>query len=257
VPVLFPLTVEPALDDPRRSGFLLGPDGAALARVAALFALEQGWDTAATFSAPGPGPALAPVVFAEAFEAGGGTAGLDLVYADGVTADFADQVARLEGPRPQDEPEVIFTAMPTGQLSVLQAELGEARIGSAVLTVDGRAPVDRAGAPAAGTLMVGRAPDGDVDRVDWFDDAFRDAGGEGFDDPLAAARVADAILVLVAAIEQAGEEPGDLAALLAAGTLIEGVSGVVGTGPPATRPESIPVVELTDDGPVLVALLPA
>ena len=72
MPVLFVASTEPMLADSSLLAFLVAFDDTAQASAAAEFALDQGWSTAVTFSAPGPYFGYNPEVFTEVFTAGGG-----------------------------------------------------------------------------------------------------------------------------------------------------------------------------------------
>jgi ABC-type branched-subunit amino acid transport system substrate-binding protein len=252
VPVLFPLAVEPALDDPARQAHLLGPDGSALAAAAARYALDRGWSSAAVFSDAAPWTLLVADTFTSVFERAGGVVVVDLAVVEGDdgAVDLAGQLDRLGltgGPRLP--PDVIVVAVDPFRLGPLVVALTEAGATLPVVAVDGRRPFPGT-SPPNGVTTVGRPPDETETRADWFDQSYREVAGQGFEDPVAAARVADGIVVALEAMARMGlADPGAIGPELDGSWWVTGLAGPAGvwTGPGPWPGWDVPVVTSEDD----------
>lgn len=121
VPVFFAASTEPNLPDTSINSFLVTFDDVAQATAAAEFALEQGITRAITFSSPGPYFGTNPEIFAEVFEAGGGTVITDQNYVPVDDVDFSAQVNEIASIAEGDE--VVFSAMLAFQATALRGQL--------------------------------------------------------------------------------------------------------------------------------------
>ncbi len=95
VPVLFTGSTEPALADSELLSYLVAFNDTQGATVAADYSLLQGWQTAVTFSSPGPYFGYNTVVFEAAFESGGGEVLNDYEFVPLETEDFTEAVAEI------------------------------------------------------------------------------------------------------------------------------------------------------------------
>ena len=253
VPLLFPLSADPVFDDAGRGRFLLGPDRVTLARAAARHALDEGWSTAVAFTAVEPGDRAAVSAFVEAFEAGGGVvrSELTVVSREDGTVDLDGQLGRLGvGSGIDRTPDVIFTGSWVTVGPALAAALVEVGVDSPVLAVDHRTPSGGVVGEASGGRLVGRPLP--TSAVDDFASSYRGSTGVELSDPLAAARVADAVLLVLGAIERTGiTEASAIADEIGAGPEVAGLIGPVGVWSVSAAPMTeIPIVEFTGDAGV-------
>lgn len=255
VPVLFPLSVEPALDDRDRGLFLLGPDVVALSEFSAERARARGWRTAAVLAASDPLDDLAATSFADAFAAGGGTvtARLPVLATVDGEVDLGDQLGRLGGGAdPQPPPDVVFSPTDLVTLVELRRALVSAGLDVPVVGLDRRQPIGPFTTVSFdGVMVVGRGSVEPAGRVDRLLALVGSAGG-GATDPLAAARLADAVLVALDAIVRADRSAAEaVAGQLGVGLTIQGVTGPVGVWrdqiDAGTR-EFVPVLDAVSGG---------
>ncbi len=277
VAVVVPWSIEPALDDHDRGVFLIDPDVTVLADAAARLILDRGWRRAVLFTDSSPLDDLAAVAFTGSLAAGGGERAVELplVAGDGGVIDLDDQLDRLGvGALSSSAPDVVVTTAGADQAAQLLAALGRAGVEVPVVALDRREPRLGRQAAVAGMEIVGRplaAAGGRSSRLAsaletaGSDDAGSDDAGAPADplgpsvDPVAAARVADAILVALDAVARAAtSDPGEVADEVRSGGLIDGIAGPTGvwhgrnTGPDAVL---IPVLGSGPEGAVLTASL--
>ena len=134
MPVLFVASTEPMLADSSLLAFLVAFDDTAQASAAAEFALDQGWSTAVTFSAPGPYFGYNPEVFTEVFTAGGGNVISDYNFVPIEDMDFSAQVNEMAGAG--QAPDVVYSAMLSFQSAVLRGQLDSAGVTTNYLVTD-------------------------------------------------------------------------------------------------------------------------
>ncbi len=121
VATLFVASTEPTLADASAMSFLVAFDDTAQATAAAKFALDQGWKTAVTFSAPGPYFGYNPVIFTKVFEAGGGKVTTDYAFVPIDDMDFSAQANAMASAG--SAPDVVYSAMLSFQSAVLRGQL--------------------------------------------------------------------------------------------------------------------------------------
>ncbi|MCE2513347.1 MAG: alpha/beta fold hydrolase [Acidimicrobiia bacterium] len=92
VPTISVSSTEPLLADPEQLSLLASFTDTAQAEAAAQFAIEKGWNTAVTFSVPGPYFGYVVEVFTEEFESLGGEVSGDYPFVPAQTTDFSAQV---------------------------------------------------------------------------------------------------------------------------------------------------------------------
>lgn len=134
VPVLFVASTEPLLADASILAYLVAFDDTAQASAAAEFALDQGWSTAVTFSAPGPYFGYNPEVFTEVFTAGGGSVVADYNFVPIEDMDFSTQVNEMAAGG--QAPDVVYSAMLSFQSAVLRGQLDSAGVATNYLVTD-------------------------------------------------------------------------------------------------------------------------
>ena len=205
VPVIFTASTEPALSDPAALSYLVSFDDTLQATAAANHALEQGWTTAVTFSAPGPYFGFNPEIFTEVFEAGGGTVITDYNFVPIDDVDFSTQVNEIAG---GDSPDVVYTAMLSFQLTALKGQLEEAGVDTAYMTTDAfEATGGYFGDNIEGILHTTHAfPTANEGRVTTLEESFVAATGAESGSPTFAALAVDGLLVLIDAHLRTGSE---------------------------------------------------
>lgn len=134
IPVLFVASTEPTLADASINSYLVAFDDTMQATAAAEFALDQGWSTAVTFSAPGPYFGYNPEVFTEVFTAGGGSIIADYGFAPIDDMDFSTQVNELASGG--QAPDVVYSAMLSFQAAVLRGQMDAAGVTTNYLVTD-------------------------------------------------------------------------------------------------------------------------
>ncbi len=125
VPVLFVSSTEPTLPDVDNLSFLVTFDDTTQATVAAEFAIEQGYETAVTFSSPGPYFGYNPKIFKQEFEKEGGKVLADFTF-DLSDTDFSTQVNKLANLG--ETPDVLYTAMVMPGIATLLGQINGAGI---------------------------------------------------------------------------------------------------------------------------------
>ncbi|HJP08001.1 MAG: ABC transporter substrate-binding protein [Proteobacteria bacterium] len=134
VATLFVASTEPTLADASAMSFLVAFDDTAQATAAAKFALDQGWKTAVTFSAPGPYFGYNPVIFTKVFEAGGGKVTTDYAFVPIDDMDFSAQANAMASAG--SAPDVVYSAMLSFQSAVLRGQLDGAGVETNYLVTD-------------------------------------------------------------------------------------------------------------------------
>ena len=99
-----------------------------------MFALDQGWSTAVTFSAPGPYFGYNPEVFTEVFTSGGGSVVADYNFVPIEDMDFSSQVNEMAAGG--QAPDVVYSAMLSFQSAVLRGQLDGAGVTTNYLVTD-------------------------------------------------------------------------------------------------------------------------
>lgn len=196
VPVLFPASIEPALDAPADGVFLLGPDAVTLGRVAAEHALDQGWRRTVVVQPDEPVASLLVDGFRSTIEAVDGVVTAELVVDDGADGwtPVLDELGSTTGI--DEPPDVVFAAHRGDTRAELVAAIREA--GSEVPVVAVAQPGDGLASVGAldGVWLVSRIA-GDGGAVARFANSFALATGSTLDDPITAAPYADAVLLVL------------------------------------------------------------
>jgi ABC-type branched-subunit amino acid transport system substrate-binding protein len=226
IPVLFASSTEPALANLSELSFLVAFNDTLGASSAAQFALDQGWRTAVTFSAPGPYFGYNPVVFAEAFEAGGGTVTADYGYVPAETVDFSAEVAEMAA---AGGPDVIYSAMFANQIAALRSQLMGANLTAEFIGSDAfEATGGYFTAGVDGVYHVTHAFSEPGSRIAAFEESYRLGTGSPSENPTFAALAADAMTVILDAYARSGKGPPEvIGATIAEGTGVQAVTGVL------------------------------
>jgi ABC-type branched-subunit amino acid transport system substrate-binding protein len=255
VAVLFTASTEPALSDASVLSYLVAFDDTQQATAAAQFALDQGWTTAVTFSAPGPYFGYNPEVFTDVFEAGGGTVSNDYIYVPIDDVDFSTQVNEIAG---GDAPDVIYSAMLSFQLTALKGQLEGAGVETAYISTDAfEATGGYFGDNIEGIYHTTHAfPTENGGRVVTLDESFTAATGSPNEAPTVAALAVDGIAVIIDAFQRTGSmDPAVLGAAIADASGVEGVTGVLSYGGGATPTKPVYVHQVVDGAPSLAATI--
>ncbi len=205
VPVLFVASTEPVLPDAELNSFLVPFDDPAQATAAAEFSLDEGWETAVTFSsADAPYFEQNPATFTDVFEAGGGEVLEDYTYSL-EDADFSTQVNALaQLPEP---PDVLYTAMLMPLIETLLGQLEGAGLGD--IEVIGADAFDATGVIGAadneGVYYTTHGFPGEGTRMLAFLDAYEAENGEPLETISFGTLAADAVLIVADAYARAGE----------------------------------------------------
>lgn len=230
-PVLFVASTEPILPDVENLSFLVTFDDNKQASDAAQFALDQGYETAVTFSSPGPYFGYNPEVFTEAFETGGGQVLADYTFAAFEDTDFSTQVNQLANLA--ETPDVLYTAMTMDQIATLLGQIEGAGIelpdDMAVIGADSfdATRIIDAGELAEGVYYTTHGFPGEGTTMKAFLDKFEEAKGRPLETVSFGALAGDAVLIAADAFARAGSS--DPAAVGAAIIETDGLPVVTGT----------------------------
>ncbi len=253
-PLISVSSTEPLLADPSQLSLLASFTDTAQARAAARFAIEQGWQTAATFSVPGPYFGYLVEVFTEEFEAIGGQVLGDYPFVPVETTDFSAQVNEIAALDPQ--PDVVYSALIAFQSAILGGQLDEAGITAEMLVAD-------AFTATGGYFIDGvegfyhtshtfPEPDGRMLR---FLDSYERQKDSTLESDSYAALAADAILVIASAVADTGSlDPVTVGEAMIAGTGVDGLTGVLAYNGGSTPNTPVYVHQVVDGGPSLAAI---
>ena len=253
-PLISVSSTEPLLADPSQLSLLASFTDTAQAKAAAQFAIDQGWQTAATFSVPGPYFGYLVEVFTEEFKAIGGHVLADYPFVPAETTDFSAQVNEIAALDPQ--PDVIYSALLAFQAAILGGQLDEADIGAKMLVAD-------AFTATGGYFIDGvegffhtshtfPEPDGRMVR---FLASYEQEKGTALESDSYAALAADAILVIAKAVSDTGSlDPITVGEAMIAGTGVDGLTGVLTYNGGGTPNTPVYVHQVVDGGPTLAAI---
>ena len=221
VAVLFAGSTEPALADSELLAFLVAFNDTQGAIAAADFALSQGWDTAVTFSSPGPYFGYNPAIFDWSYQASGGRVLNDFEFVPLETQDFSAAIAEIaEGP-----PDVIYSAMFASQMAALSAQLTDAGLDIELIQSD---VFDRTGGVSVpgteGIFHVTHGFPAEGSRLVALGESIVAATGEPSPSPNFSALAADAVSVIIEGYYAAGQVDDPVAI----GRAIEDLSSVQG-----------------------------
>lgn len=227
VPVLFAASTEPTLPSAEQLSFLVTFDDTTQATQAAEFAIREGFETAVTFSSPGPYFGYNPEVFTKVFEEMGGRVLADYTFALEDT-DFSTQVNDLANL--PETPDVLYTAMITPQLGPLLGQIDGAGLDLQLIGADSfdATVVWDLGELAEGAYYTTHAFPEDGSPMAAFLDAFETAKGEALQTVSFGALAADAVVLVADAFVRSGKST-DPVAIGEALTSAEGVQVITGT----------------------------
>ena len=234
IAVLFAGSTEPALADSELLAYLVAFNDTQGATVAADFALSRGWQTAVTFSSPGPYFGYNPLVFGDIFETRGGTLLGDFDYIPLETVDFSDAIAEFA----DNPPDVIYSAMFAFQIAELGAQLDEAGLDIELLQSDAFDATGGASLPGTdGIYHVthGNAVEGS--RIVALNESISAQAGVGTVAPNFAGLAGDAMAVIIEGYYAAGQvdDPVAIGRAIANLSSVGGITGELtyeGTGLP-------------------------
>lgn len=211
IPVLFVSSTEPILPDTDQLSFLVTFDDTVQATAAAQFAVEQGFETAVTFSSPGPYFGYNPEVFTAKFEELGGEVVADYTYAAFETTEFSTQVNELAGL--PETPDVLYTAMPMDQIATLLGQIGGVGAELEVIGTDAfdATRIIDAGDLAESVYYTTHAFPSEGSPMKTFLDRFEQEMGRPLETVSFGALAADAVLLLADAFVRSGEQLDPLA----------------------------------------------
>lgn len=255
VPVLFVASTEPVLSDAELNSFLVPFDDPAQATAAAEFSLDEGWETAVTFSsADAPYFEQNPATFTDVFETGGGEVLEDYTYSL-EDADFSTQVNALaELPEP---PDVLYTAMLMPLIETLLGQLEGAGLGD--IEVIGADAFDATGVIGAadneGVYYTTHGFPGEGTRMLAFLDAYEAENGEPLETISFGTLAADAVLIVADAYARAGElDPEAIAEQIKATEDLELITeSVTYAGTNGTPIKPVFIHQIVDGEPALAA----
>lgn len=253
-PLISVSSTEPLLADPSQLSLLASFTDTAQAKAAARFAFAQGWETAATFSVPGPYFGYVVEVFTEEFESIGGEVLGDYPFVPIETTDFSAQVNEIAALDPQ--PDVVYSALIAFQSPILAGQLAEAGVESEMLLADSfTATGGYTIEGVEGFFHTSHTfPEADGRMVRFLDAYERDKGGALESDSYSAL-AADAILVIAQAVAETGSlDPVTVGEAMIAGTGVEGLTGVLTYNGGSTPNTPVYVHEVVDGGPSLAAV---
>lgn len=227
VPVLFAASTEPTLPNTEQLSFLVTFDDTLQATQAAEFAIRQGFQTAVTFSSPGPYFGYNPEVFTQVFEEMGGTVLADYTFSLEDT-DFSTQVNDLANL--SEAPDVLYTAMITPQLGPLLGQIDGAGIDIALIGADAfdATVVWDLGELAEGAYYTTHAFPEEGSPMAAFLDGFESARGRPLETVSFGALAADAVILVADAFARSGMQL-DALAIGEALKEAEGVRVITGT----------------------------
>jgi branched-chain amino acid transport system substrate-binding protein len=258
VPTLFVASTEPTLVSTEQLSFLVSFDDTRQATEAALFAREQGFETAITFSIPGPYFGYNVEVFTEVFEEDGGTVLSDYTFSLEDT-DFSTQVNQAANLG--ETPDLLYTAMITPQLGTLLGQLHGADLRPDVIITDAgdATRVWDLGQPAEGVYFTTHAFPEDGSPMEAFLAAYEEARGEPLETVSFGALAADAVILVADAFVRSGAQL-DGAAIGEALQAAEGVEVVTGSvsyaGTDGVPRKPLYIEQVEDGQPALVEVVP-
>lgn len=257
VPVVFVASTEPLLPDPENLSFLTTFDDTKQATDAATFAREQGWETAVTFSSPGPYFGYTTEVFTETFEADGGEVLADYTFAPFEDTDFSTQVNQLANL--PETPDVLYTAMTMDQIATLLGQIEGAGIEiPEEMEVVGADSFDAtriidAGDIANGVHYTTHAWPGEGTTMKAFLDKYEEAKGKPIETVSFGGLAADAVLLAADAFARAGDDPLAIGEAIKATAGLDVVTGSLTYAGTEGVPEKPLYVHRIEDGELTLA----
>jgi branched-chain amino acid transport system substrate-binding protein len=227
VPVLFAASTEPTLPNAEQLSFLVSFDDTTQATQAAELAIREGFETAVTFSSPGPYFGYNPEVFTQVFEEAGGTVLADYTFSLEDT-DFSTQVNDLANL--PETPDVLYTAMITPQLGPLLGQIQGAGLDLALIGADSfdATSVWDLGDLAEGAHYTTHAYPEEGSSMAAFLDAYEAVRGEPLQTVSFGALAADAVVLVADAFARSGTlDGGAIGEALRSAEGVEVVTGSV------------------------------
>ncbi len=251
VAVLFTGSTEPALADSELLSYLVAFNDTQGATVAADYSLLQGWQTAVTFSSPGPYFGYNTLVFEAAFESGGGEVLNDYDFIPLETEDFSEAVAEIAA----NPPDVIYSPMFANQMVALSRQLEAAGVETELLQSDAFEATGGYSIPGTdGIIHVTHAFPAEGSRVVRLDESIAAATGVGTASATFAGLAGDAVAVVIAAYFASGEsdDPVLLGKAIANVQGVEGITGTLSYNNTGLPEKQIYVHQVVDGEPTLV-----
>lgn len=254
VPVIFTGSTEPLLADADALSFLVSMDDTFQASSAAEFALQQGWKTAVTFSAPGPYFGYNPEVFTEAFEAGGGTVISDHDYVPIDDEDFSGQVDEIAE---EDAPDIVYSAMASFQLAALKSQMEAAGVETTYLSTDAFEATDGYAMEGLEGVFHTTHAFGPVnERYRKLEASFEASTGAPSTNPTFAALAVDGIAVIIDAFLRAGStDPVMIGSAIPDSSHVQAVTAVLSYNGKASPEKTVFVHQVVDGTPTLVGTI--
>ena len=254
VPVIFTGSTEPSLADAAAQSYLVSMDDTLQATAAAEFALQQGYETAVTFSAPGPYFGYNPEVFAEVFTAGGGTVISDYIYVPIDDVDFSTQVNEIAN---GDAPDIVYSAMLSFQLTALRSQMEAAGVEAAYMSTDAfEATGGYFTEGLEGVFHTTHAFGPDNDRYQKLESSFEAATGAGSESPTFAALAVDGIAVIIDAFIRSGStDPAVIGAAIVDSNNVQGITAELSYNGEANPDKVVFVHQVVDGAPSLAGTI--
>lgn len=252
VPVLFTGSTDPSLIDAASNSYIVSMDDRLQATAAAEFALDQGWTTAVTFSAPGPYFGFNPEVFTEVFEAGGGTVIDDYGFVPADDVDFSAQVNSIAN---GDAPDVIYSAMLAHQIAALLSQLDGAGVETNFIGTDA---VEATGgyftSGLDGVYHTTHAFGPDNERYGKLSAAIEAVTGSESESPTFSALAVDGIAVFIHAYQLTGSsDAATIGEAIPNLSNVDGVTAVLSYSGTANPSKPVFIHQIVDGAPTLAA----
>jgi len=224
VATLFVASTEPMLANSKALSYLVAFDDTAQATAAAKFALQQGWRTAVTFSAPGPYFGYNPKIFSKVFKAGGGSITADYNFVPIDDMDFSTQANKMASAG--KAPDVVYSAMLSFQSAVLRGQLDAAGVKTNYLVTDAfEATGGYFTKGVEGFYHTTHSYPAEGSRVKILADGYQAAKGAPLENASFGGLAVDALAVIISAFQSSGSmDPKILGAAIANADGVEGAT---------------------------------
>ena len=256
VATLFVASTEPTLANSKALSYLVAFDDTAQATAAAKFALQKGWKTAVTFSAPGPYFGYNPKVFSKVFKAGGGSITADYSFVPIDDMDFSTQANKMAAAG--NAPDVVYSAMLSFQSAVLRGQLDGAGVKTNYLVTDAfEATGGYFTKGVEGFYHTTHSFPAEGSRVKALAEGYRAAKGAPLENASFGGLAVDAIAVIISAFQSTGSmDPKVLGAAIANADGVEGAtSNLSYSGANGAPSKPVFVHRVVDGAPTLAATI--
>ena len=256
VATLFVASTEPMLANSKALSYLVAFDDTAQATAAAKFALQQGWRTAVTFSAPGPYFGYNPKIFSKVFKAGGGSITADYNFVPIDDMDFSTQANKMASAG--KAPDVVYSAMLSFQSAVLRGQLDAAGVKTNYLVTDAfEATGGYFTKGVEGFYHTTHSYPAEGSRVKILADGYQAAKGAPLENASFGGLAVDALAVIISAFQSSGSmDPKILGAAIANADGVEGAtSNLSYSGANGAPSKPVFVHRVVDGAPTLAATI--